>query len=156
MNKFSGLAPVLSYIPSEMERDTELGPAEPDVLQELVAALIVCQVAVHQAHLAPVERVAHPGRDLPGELGVARADIGVIRQEPAVIECDPAFCSQDAVPETDGLGELAVSLQPTSARKLEVGIEGQEAGAGEQIQVRLTLLPDRIRTSEGPDPAREP
>lgn len=69
---------------SEPETHAKHAPAEGNVLHQLVAALIVLEVAVHEADLAPIERIARTGRQLPGQVRVAGAHVGVLGQEPAL------------------------------------------------------------------------
>jgi len=63
---------------SESEGHTQHGSIEFKILQELLAALIIRQISVHQTDLTPVERVARTGCRLPCQVAVTRADIEVI------------------------------------------------------------------------------
>src|SRR5215468_548497 len=83
-----------------MERDARGGAVEVEVLELAVVAEVVAEVAPGQEQIAPVGRVADAGRNLVREIGIAGADIGVPRHEPAAVapEVDAAFRADDAVP----------------------------------------------------------
>ncbi len=63
---------------SKAETDSQLEPAETDFLEKLVTALIVFEVAVFESHLSPLKGIADPSCNLPSQIGVAGAYIGLI------------------------------------------------------------------------------
>lgn len=112
-------------------------------------------MAIRQTDFTPIELIADTTERLPGQVGVARAYIGVKGQEPAVVQCEPAFHAKDPVPEIDGFGQLTVALLQIATCQRELGVERQQAGAGEQIEARLLVAPYGLGSTQGPDPVRK-
>src|SRR5262249_57344396 len=75
--------------PLEVECERGGRAAQAEVLQQVGVLLLVVDVAINDADVAPVERVVHSGQRLPRQLRGSGADIRVIRQGPAT----PHFCA---------------------------------------------------------------
>ena len=84
----------------QLERHADERAVHGHALQCLAGLELVVEVAVGGEHRTPVELVAHTAVDLPGELGLAGADVDVVRQEPLALgaEVVAALEADDGVP----------------------------------------------------------
>src|SRR5262245_41386501 len=93
---------------SEPERHPQRWTAKGQVLDELVAALVVVELAVGQDEAAPVEVVVQADEPLIGARRRACADIAVIRHRPVTLaERDAPTHSSDRRPDVLALAHAA-------------------------------------------------
>src|SRR5689334_9463699 len=84
----------------EPEGRAERRTAEAEVLQQLVVALVVIELAIGKDQITPLEAVGDAGHALPREVRRAAADIQVVRAVPRrVAPAHPPTHADDAVPE---------------------------------------------------------
>src|SRR5262245_8654031 len=119
----------------ETEGDTDRGPAQVEVREQRVALHVVIEIAVGAEHLAALRREADAERRLRRAIGVAGADVDVVRQEPAagVAEGDLALHAEDRV-ETlvvDRARSRTDGTERRMQRCIERALDAESANAGE-------------------------
>src|SRR5262245_25730487 len=85
------------------------GSAHVEVFEAAIGCELVTEVAPGADHLELLEAVADAGGRLPGQVGVARAHVGIERHEPAalVAEGELPFRARDAIPSVAAHARLA-------------------------------------------------
>ena len=71
--------------PSESKTHTNSRPTETHALQQIAVPLVVFEMAIGQQQIAPRERVSNADEKLPGQIGVACANVDMKRREPVAI-----------------------------------------------------------------------
>jgi len=85
-------------IDQNMEFYPHTGPTEAQVLHQFIAALIPFQVTIKQYGVAPASLVANAGHGLSGQVGITRADVGMIWYVPFLIDICAAPYTNDPIP----------------------------------------------------------
>src|SRR6266850_51378 len=96
------------FISLEPEGGAQRRTAEAEILEKLVAALVIKERAVGEHHIAPLEAIGDAEHRLPGEIGRAGAYVEVVRREPCTLPpAHAAAHADDAVPQVGAPGNAA-------------------------------------------------
>ena len=120
---------------------------------------LVVEVAPGGDHLAPLERVADAADGLPRDIGIARAHVCVVRDEPFAIgaEAQASFHTNDGVPIVGLLLRVSAPRRARARGKVrtelpvERFLDRKQAGAGKDIERQRRVRHRRILAGEGHD-----